>query len=160
MVGGGRTHWSRSPHGPCAGAPQAFLLLQPGVRWGSSGWTPSLRVQSRAWPCQETGSLGGACRRHAHLDFGSHEGLREARILEASAAAESLGVECPPPPLPFPPLPLTVSQVSPGLRPVFFSLCHVACGILVPSPGIKHGLPSLEARRLNHWTIRDDPCLF
>ena len=32
--------------------------------------------------------------------------------------------------------------------------CHVACGILVPQPGIKPTLPALEAQSLNHWTAR------
>ena len=30
--------------------------------------------------------------------------------------------------------------------------CHMACGILVPQPGIEPGAPALEAWSLNHWT--------
>ena len=34
----------------------------------------------------------------------------------------------------------------------FFPL---ACGVLVPWPGIEPGLPAVEARSLNHWTARE-----
>ena len=44
-------------------------------------------------------------------------------------------------------------------QPVFFFLifwlCHMACGILVPPPGIKPAPPALETRSLNHWTARE-----
>ena len=30
--------------------------------------------------------------------------------------------------------------------------CCAAFGILVPRPGIEPGLPTVEARSLNHWT--------
>ena len=38
----------------------------------------------------------------------------------------------------------------------FFSfwLCHVACEILVPQPGIEPEPPALEVQNLNHWTAR------
>ena len=32
---------------------------------------------------------------------------------------------------------------------------HVACGTLVPHPGIKPATPALEARSPNHWTTRE-----
>ena len=36
----------------------------------------------------------------------------------------------------------------------------LACGILVPWPGIKPMTPAVEARSLNHWTIRKfPPCI-
>ena len=35
---------------------------------------------------------------------------------------------------------------------VLFWLCHVACGVLVPQPGIKPTAPALEVQGLNHWT--------
>ena len=35
---------------------------------------------------------------------------------------------------------------------VLFWLRHVACGILVPQPGIKPTAPALEVQGLNHWT--------
>ena len=38
-----------------------------------------------------------------------------------------------------------------------FWLCHTACGILVPCPGIEPMLPELEAWSLNHWTTREVP---
>ena len=38
-----------------------------------------------------------------------------------------------------------------------FWLHHVACGILVPRPGIKPAPPALETQSLNHWTARDVP---
>ena len=39
-----------------------------------------------------------------------------------------------------------------------FFFCHVvACGILVPQPGIEPTPPAVEARRLNHWTTREVP---
>ena len=34
-------------------------------------------------------------------------------------------------------------------------LHHVACGILVPQPGIKPAPPALEVGSLNHWTTRE-----
>ena len=37
----------------------------------------------------------------------------------------------------------------------FFWSCHVACGILVPSPGIELMPSSLEVQSLNHWTTRE-----
>ena len=37
----------------------------------------------------------------------------------------------------------------------FFWLHHVACGILVPQPGIEPVPPAAEARSLNHWTARE-----
>ena len=39
----------------------------------------------------------------------------------------------------------------------FFWLCHAACGILVPRPGIKPVSPALGAWSLNHWTAREVP---
>ena len=35
---------------------------------------------------------------------------------------------------------------------VFFGLCHRACGILVPQPGIEPVLPVVETRNLSTWT--------
>ena len=35
--------------------------------------------------------------------------------------------------------------------------CHVACGILVPQPGIEPMPPALEACCLNHRTSREAP---
>ena len=34
---------------------------------------------------------------------------------------------------------------------------HVACGILVPRPGIEPRPPAVEAWSLNHWTAREVP---
>ena len=39
----------------------------------------------------------------------------------------------------------------------FFLLCHRACRILVPQPGIKPMPSAVEAQSLNHWTIREVP---
>ena len=36
-------------------------------------------------------------------------------------------------------------------------LCHTACGILVPWPGIEPVPPALEVQSLNHWTTREVP---
>ena len=33
----------------------------------------------------------------------------------------------------------------------------MACGILVPQPGIEPAPPAVEARRPNHWTTREVP---
>ena len=33
----------------------------------------------------------------------------------------------------------------------------MACGILVPQPGIKPALPAVEAQCLNHWTTEEVP---
>ena len=40
---------------------------------------------------------------------------------------------------------------------LFFWSCRVACGILVPQPGIKPVPPALEAQSVNHWTTRGVP---
>jgi len=40
-----------------------------------------------------------------------------------------------------------------------FWLCHAACGILVPWPGIELMPPSVEVWCLNHWTTREVPHL-
>ena len=40
---------------------------------------------------------------------------------------------------------------------LFFSLCRVACGILVPWPGIEPTPPTLEAWSLTHWNVREIP---
>ena len=42
----------------------------------------------------------------------------------------------------------------------FFWPCHMACGILVPQPGIAPVPPALEALSLNHWTTREVPTSF
>ena len=42
---------------------------------------------------------------------------------------------------------------------MFFWPCLMACGILVPRPGIEPVSPAVEARSLNHWTSRDVPKL-
>ena len=44
-------------------------------------------------------------------------------------------------------------------RAFFFSLSHttLACGILIPWPGIKPLFPAGEASILNHWTAREVP---
>ena len=36
-----------------------------------------------------------------------------------------------------------------------FGAHHMACGILVPRPGIEPVSPALEAQNLNHWTISE-----
>ena len=38
-----------------------------------------------------------------------------------------------------------------------FWLCHVACGILVPPPGLKPEPPAVVVWSLNHWTAREVP---
>ena len=40
---------------------------------------------------------------------------------------------------------------------LFFWLCCVACGILIPHPGIGPVPPTAEAWSLNHWTTREVP---
>ena len=40
---------------------------------------------------------------------------------------------------------------------VFFWPHCMACGVLVPPPGIKPAPPALEAQNLNHWTAREVP---
>ena len=32
---------------------------------------------------------------------------------------------------------------------------HMACGILVPQPGITPATPAVEMRSLNHWTTKE-----
>ena len=40
---------------------------------------------------------------------------------------------------------------------LFFWPSHMACGILVPRPGIEPGLSAVKARSPNHWTTREFP---
>ena len=44
----------------------------------------------------------------------------------------------------------------------FFSFwpCCVACGILVPQPGIEPRAPAVKVLSTNHWTAREFPTLF
>ena len=44
-----------------------------------------------------------------------------------------------------------------GLTLFFFFFGHMACGILVPRPGIETRPPEAEARSPNHWTTREFP---
>ena len=39
----------------------------------------------------------------------------------------------------------------------FFWLCHVACGILVPWPGIEPWPTAVKVLSLNHWIVREVP---
>ena len=69
---------------------------------------------------------------------------------------------CPFPPRTFgPALPNSVwlmfFRASPFRAVLFFRPHHVACGILVPQPGIKPTPPALEMQSLNHWTNREVP---
>lgn len=43
---------------------------------------------------------------------------------------------------------------------VFFWPWHMACGILVPWPGIEPASPAVEAQTLNHWTTSKVPSFF
>ena len=38
--------------------------------------------------------------------------------------------------------------------------CYVACGILVPQPGLEPGAPPMEVQSLKHWTTREIPNIF
>ena len=38
--------------------------------------------------------------------------------------------------------------------------CSVACGILVPRPGIEPGPSAVKAQSPNHWTAREFPKYF
>ena len=40
---------------------------------------------------------------------------------------------------------------------LFFWLCHTACKILAPQPGIEPVLPAVEAWSPNHWKAREIP---
>ena len=40
-----------------------------------------------------------------------------------------------------------------------FWLPRVACGILVPRPGIEPVPPAMEVQSLNHWTAREVPLI-
>ena len=54
---------------------------------------------------------------------------------------------------------MTYIKVPKGLKDrfyyIYFLLCLVACGILVPWSGIKPVSPELGAQSLNHWTTRE-----
>ena len=39
----------------------------------------------------------------------------------------------------------------------FFFFGHMACGLLVPWPGIEPGNSAVKARSPNHWTTREFP---
>ena len=58
-----------------------------------------------------------------------------------------------------PPAIVTTDHKFSGLRQqkflILFWSCHVACGILVPQPGMKLMPPEVEARSLNHWIFRE-----
>ena len=43
----------------------------------------------------------------------------------------------------------------PGLSHFSFLLCHVACGIEVPPPGIEWGPSVMKAQSPKHWTSRE-----
>ena len=49
---------------------------------------------------------------------------------------------------------------SPDIKQFFFWWHCVACGILVPQPGIKPVPPTVEVRSLNQWTAREVPEIF
>ena len=38
-------------------------------------------------------------------------------------------------------------------------LCHVACRVLVPCPGIESMLPAVQVQRPNQWATRKFPCV-
>ena len=38
--------------------------------------------------------------------------------------------------------------------------CRIACGILVPQPGIEPGAPAVRAPSPNHWTAREFPSIY
>jgi len=38
---------------------------------------------------------------------------------------------------------------------IYFWLCHIACGTLVPWPGIKPVSPAVEMCSPNHWTVKE-----
>ena len=40
---------------------------------------------------------------------------------------------------------------------LFFNQCHLACGILVPRPGIEPGPSAVKTWSPNHWTTREFP---
>ena len=40
---------------------------------------------------------------------------------------------------------------------LFFWLCCLACGILVPGPGIEPAPSAVKAQSPNHWTTREFP---
>ena len=67
-------------------------------------------------------------------------------------------------PMMFTPPPVPDSYTSPvAFVPLFllfiFWPCQVACGILVPQPGIKPVPTALRSWSLNHQTAREVPCL-
>ena len=43
--------------------------------------------------------------------------------------------------------------------PLFILLCHGACGILVPQPGIELLPPTVRAWNSNHWTTGEFPMI-
>ena len=43
--------------------------------------------------------------------------------------------------------------------PLFFLLCHAACGILIPQPGIELMPPTVRAWNSNRWTTREFPMI-
>ena len=52
-------------------------------------------------------------------------------------------------------LPLLLLQEAFQVVSFFFFFGHVACGILVPQPGMEPVPPAVEAHSLNHWTGRE-----
>ena len=43
--------------------------------------------------------------------------------------------------------------------PLFILLCHGACGILVPQPGVELLPPTVRAWNSNHWTTGEFPMI-
>ena len=90
--------------------------------------------------------------------------LGRAAVLVCSPFAHCLlhtrpGIQC----LPHTPFLLILTQIlcsrndHPSFVCVCVWLCHTACGILVPRPGIEPLPPALEAWRPNPWTAREFP---
>ena len=50
---------------------------------------------------------------------------------------------------------MSVTRMNFGKVLFFFFATYVACGNLVPQPGIKPMPPAVGAQSLNHWTFRE-----
>ena len=54
-------------------------------------------------------------------------------------------------------LPLNHQESPPPILFIFFKLCHMACKILVPQPGIEPEHTAVKTPSPSHWTTREVP---
>ena len=144
---------AKDVHSAAEAVTQLFPRLWP-VRSHPRSRFPGTEVDPvSVWPCLSTASpIQGVaiCWSRACLHY---EPLPESWIRNASPSLS------PPPPSLAVPWSQEVGHTPDRLSPlllcfIFWPPC-MACGILVPQPGIRLAPAALELRSLNHWTARE-----